>query len=120
TIFNSSGKTINNRMLENGLYYVLLSENWSLDNVDYISKRLSSITKYWILEIPINETSLTLKNNISLDNFLLQGSKYNNISIEDINLVDGITSDGLEIIVGSLPRLIYNSLVVNPDQLSIN
>lgn len=120
TVFNQYGKVEKNHMLENGLYYVLTKNTWELEGDDYISISNSSVHDYRIMEVPIIETSIDFKNIHSQEKIILLGSKYNGISMEEYRIAEGITSDGLEIIVGTLPKIIYNNSIIDHDELSID
>jgi len=116
-IFDQVGNKKEHNLLENGLYYLLISDSWDITNGEIINRYDSSIEGYWVIEAELNETSLVFKNRITEEDFVVRGSKYNNIDVLDLNLVEGVSLDGLEVINGKLPKLAYNNNIIDHDNL---
>lgn len=119
TVFEQNGKENKKQMLENGLYYILINKHWRFGE-KYISRSNSSIRGFNIIEMPINENEITFTNDLIEEKITLRGSKYNNIKIEELYLVEGVTADDLDIIIGKLPKLTYNNLMIDHEGLSVN
>ena len=118
-IFDQDGNKKENGLLENGLYYILISDCWDITNGEIINKYNASIEGYRIIEAALNETSLEFQNRITKEDFVVRGSKYNNIAVLDLNIVEGVSLDGLEVINGKLPTLAYNYIIVDHDNLKL-
>lgn len=117
-VFDINGKRVHNQVLGNGIYNILINSDWSTHD-SYISKLESSIPGYYIYEVELNETSLLFFNEFDKESYCFNASKYNTINVEGLNIAEGITSKGLEVITGNLPRIVYNKQVIDDEDLSL-
>lgn len=118
-IFDQDGRHIKKTLLDNGLYYILVNDSWETEGRFYIDKIYSSVEGFSLIEVYLNESSIIFKNKDSGEKILVISSIYNSINLENYNLVRGITSNGLGIVNGALPSLVYNELIIDSKNLDL-
>lgn len=118
-VFDKDGKIIDKKVLDNGIYYILAGSDWECMESGYISRNGSSIKGYYIYEAELNEMRLSFINQINKTSVDFNASRYSNIHLSSLNIVPGVTVEGIQIISGHLPKLSYNRFVIEDDNLTL-
>jgi len=105
-IFDAKGKLISNNKLNNGLYYIVCDNSWDTDFSGILFIYPDVIEGYNLYQIHLNENKAIFKNKLNNSKVEYIGSDFSGIHLEGLNIVEGITIDGVKVSTGSFPDLI--------------
>ena len=111
-LFDQEGNLLNKNRVKNGYYYIICEESWSINNATIVGEyRL--FANYRILEVYLNEGKITLYKEDENKTYNIIATDYDVFELDNYHIIEGIYSDNLPIVTGTMPGLLVNHIDID-------
>lgn len=107
-VFDAAGRRRIEESVPNGLYYLLVHEDWHIENRLIITREQCGIEGFQVYEVHLEEDALKVTHRFdnSMDALRLQSSRFAGIRLEGLTLLQGVTMGGIPVGTGTDPCLV--------------
>jgi len=111
-IFDQKGNFLNKNRVKNGYYYIICEKSWSINNATIIGE-YGLFHNYRIFEVYLNEDKITLYDEGKNKVYNIIATDYDIFKLDNYQLIEGIYSDNLPIVTGTMPELLVNHMDID-------
>lgn len=108
-VFDDAGQLVDDTQLRNGLFYMIARNDWIPICDSIVDSHSLNVPDYAVYEVQLVESSIAFRSSGSED-IVFHGSRHKGLSLEGVNLLPGVTQDGLPVGKGSPYLLLSRSL----------